>query len=537
MLALIVALSSAVRAQAGEQLETYEDMWEQYLAPHPRQFVVDDVEASIGELAEDNSQLELWEYAMAYELHGEGAGLQAVRSAAEALLTDETKIPFTQIGTGPGARMRAHPRLAAAANDAIRGSTPRTANVAADAHVLLFFLQGSDVKDHLFSEDAEHHMSEATRLRPHHGRQWMLFAMIDIARKDWRAALEKTRKSRDYAANEYERWGMEMHVGQCLQNIPELRHEARAVLESTVEVPFATDNTLGINDRDRKNAIAAQFILVTLILDDRDLDAATAQYESAMSRFAKLPPDLKSMITQPKAAAGLQLEAARNGLHRFQTRDGKSRLLKVEKVFRPDKTSTPSWAPAAVAVLVCLFVTILVAGRYYLQYLDRQAGGEKGEQKKRPRATKAEKAAKQKLRAATVKQEAAAAKARAAEELAHAAWATEEATKAQAAARRAVLEAKAAEEKDAEREDNLVQAKVNAKVKAVKEKLQEEAKDATKCVVCLDSPKTHLLQPCGHYCICSECLEEMKGFVASLRICPMCREPFKSSQRVWDAGR
>ena len=171
MLALIVALSSAVRAQAGEQLETYEDMVEQYLTPHPRQFVVDDAEASIGELAEDNSQLELWGYAMAYELHGEGAGLQAVRSAAEALLTDETKIPFTQIGTGPGARMRAHPRLAAAANDAIRGSTPRTANVAADAHVLLFFLQGSDVKDHLFSEDAEHHMSEATRLRPHHGRQ------------------------------------------------------------------------------------------------------------------------------------------------------------------------------------------------------------------------------------------------------------------------------------------------------------------------------------------------------------------------------
>ena len=37
-------------------------------------------------------QYEVWAYAVHYEATGEGAGLQAVRSAAEALLIDETNL-------------------------------------------------------------------------------------------------------------------------------------------------------------------------------------------------------------------------------------------------------------------------------------------------------------------------------------------------------------------------------------------------------------------------------------------------------------
>ena len=95
-------------------------------------FEVDDMAASLKDLAEDNSQYELWAYAMHYEATKgrAGAGLQAVRSAAEALLTDETKVSWVQ-GKGEGARLAAYPHLAEAARQVIQGSTPRTSSVAA----------------------------------------------------------------------------------------------------------------------------------------------------------------------------------------------------------------------------------------------------------------------------------------------------------------------------------------------------------------------------------------------------------------------
>ena len=108
------------------------------------------------------------------------------------------------------------------------------------------------------------------------------------------------------------------------------------------------------------------------------------------------------------------------------------------------------------------------------------------------------------------------------------------------------LKAKVERARKTQEEQKAKAAKAKAKRDAeARAKREEEAKseaeakakqDAAKCVVCLVTPKTHLLQPCGHYCICSGCLEEMKGFVASRRICPMCRSPFQSSQRVYDTG-
>jgi hypothetical protein len=40
------------------------------------------------------------------------------------------------------------------------------------------------------------------------------------------------------------------------------------------------------------------------------------------------------------------------------------------------------------------------------------------------------------------------------------------------------------------------------------------------CVMCLDGAPTHILAPCGHQCICAECVASIK---LHTDICPLCR--------------
>ena len=40
------------------------------------------------------------------------------------------------------------------------------------------------------------------------------------------------------------------------------------------------------------------------------------------------------------------------------------------------------------------------------------------------------------------------------------------------------------------------------------------------CVMCLDGNATHILAPCGHQCICAECVASFKLHVD---LCPLCR--------------
>ena len=69
-----------------------------------------------------------------------------------------------------------------------------------------------------------------------------------------------------------------------------------------------------------------------------------------------------------------------------------------------------------------------------------------------------------------------------------------------------------------------------------------EVDDATLCVVCMDAPKTHLLLPCGHKCLCAGCApdyaegEDGDGWqrVGSRPTCPMCRQPARMVTRVWE---
>lgn len=139
-------------------------------------------------------------------------------------------------------------------------------------------------------------------------------------------------------------------------------------------------------------------------------------------------------------------------------------------------------------------------------------------------ASKSQKAAKKKLREAAAREYAVAVEAQAFKEQAEGAQAQAEAAKAQADARRVLLEVTAREREAASRSHELV--------RAAEDKVRREAADAACCDVCIDAPKTHMLQPCGHYCICMSCLDMLTD-----QRCPVCRERFHSAPRVYDTGR
>jgi hypothetical protein len=49
--------------------------------------------------------------------------------------------------------------------------------------------------------------------------------------------------------------------------------------------------------------------------------------------------------------------------------------------------------------------------------------------------------------------------------------------------------------------------------------------DEPDCVVCLVTKKEKILVPCGHFCLCGECI----GLLPAPKKCPMCRVPIKTS--------
>jgi len=53
------------------------------------------------------------------------------------------------------------------------------------------------------------------------------------------------------------------------------------------------------------------------------------------------------------------------------------------------------------------------------------------------------------------------------------------------------------------------------------------------CVVCLDAPRTHVLVPCGHRCVCEDCCNRVIVLPDGGRECPMCREPVLTSCLVY----
>lgn len=55
-------------------------------------------------------------------------------------------------------------------------------------------------------------------------------------------------------------------------------------------------------------------------------------------------------------------------------------------------------------------------------------------------------------------------------------------------------------------------------------------RSGTRCVVCLDNPREALLQPCGHVCVCQDCI---KRIVLADNKCPVCRILVSSVQKAF----
>ena len=56
----------------------------------------------------------------------------------------------------------------------------------------------------------------------------------------------------------------------------------------------------------------------------------------------------------------------------------------------------------------------------------------------------------------------------------------------------------------------------------------QKEKDEKLCVICQDQPKTILLWPCQHMCLCKQCLDHKKW-----KKCPICRQLVKSTMEVY----
>ncbi len=54
----------------------------------------------------------------------------------------------------------------------------------------------------------------------------------------------------------------------------------------------------------------------------------------------------------------------------------------------------------------------------------------------------------------------------------------------------------------------------------------DELDEATKCVACLDAPRSQRLDPCGHLCLCQPCS-------VGLDSCPICRATIAASTRTF----
>lgn len=55
-------------------------------------------------------------------------------------------------------------------------------------------------------------------------------------------------------------------------------------------------------------------------------------------------------------------------------------------------------------------------------------------------------------------------------------------------------------------------------------------KDNDECVVCMDNPKSMVIVPCGHKCLCANCVAQ----VQQQRVCPVCRGTIEKIVRVFD---
>ncbi len=54
---------------------------------------------------------------------------------------------------------------------------------------------------------------------------------------------------------------------------------------------------------------------------------------------------------------------------------------------------------------------------------------------------------------------------------------------------------------------------------------QELRDDAASCVICMQRPRSHVLTPCGHWCVCEEDAKQQR--------CPICRADVAAALNVF----
>ena len=57
---------------------------------------------------------------------------------------------------------------------------------------------------------------------------------------------------------------------------------------------------------------------------------------------------------------------------------------------------------------------------------------------------------------------------------------------------------------------------------------RSEGGDNNTCIVCLVNPKTHLIKPCNHFCVCGDCIHQLNE-------CPLCKRPINMHERIYSS--
>lgn len=65
------------------------------------------------------------------------------------------------------------------------------------------------------------------------------------------------------------------------------------------------------------------------------------------------------------------------------------------------------------------------------------------------------------------------------------------------------------------------------------ERVLESERDKRLCVVCADQPKTVVVLPCKHMCMCVDCAHEIVKLRSTRRVCPLCRASINTVMHIY----
>jgi len=79
-----------------------------------------------------------------------------------------------------------------------------------------------------------------------------------------------------------------------------------------------------------------------------------------------------------------------------------------------------------------------------------------------------------------------------------------------------------------------IQAKIQESIRRAEHALEMQKYHSSSqktCTICLDAPKSHMFEPCRHYCVCEVCADRVLQHLP--KQCPICRGGVVTSSRVY----